>query len=84
MDFRRKERKMKKQDRQIVWEKNGISQDGYYKQALLFDLNFPDKVELRFFFPGCDIASAITEYTTVKSAKRGAERFLRRLQEVVK
>ena len=75
---------MSKKYRQIVWKKNGISQNGYYKQALLFDLDFPDKVELRFFFPGRDIASAIAEYTTVKSAKRGAERFLKRLQEVVK
>lgn len=61
-----------------------MSQNGYYKRAFLFDLNFADKVELRFFFPGCDIASAIADYTTVKSAKRGAERFLRRLQEAVK
>lgn len=75
---------MEKEDRQIVWKKNGISEDGYYKQILLFDLNFLNKGELRFFFPGCDIASYITEYTTVKSAKRGAERFLRRLQEAVK
>lgn len=75
---------MSKGDRQIKWEKNGISQNGYYKQALLFDLNFADKVELRFFFPGNDIASYITEYTTVKSAKRGAERLLRRLQEAAK
>ena len=75
---------MNKEDRQIKWEKNGVSQNGYYKQALLFDLNFLNGVELRFFFPGSDIASYITEYTTVKSAKRGAERFLRRLQEAVK
>lgn len=75
---------MKKEDRQIVLEKNGISQNGYYKQTLLFDLNFADKVELRFFLPGSDIASYIAEYTTVKSAKRGAARFLKRLQEAVK
>lgn len=75
---------MKKEDRQIVWKKNGISQDGYYKKILLFDLNFADKVELRFFFPGSDIVSYITEYKSVKSAKCGAERFLRRLQEAVK
>ena len=74
---------MKKEGRQIKWEKNGFSQKGYYKQALLFDLIFLNGVELRFFFPGSDIASYITEYTTVKSAKRGAERFLRRLQEAV-
>ena len=38
---------MSKKYRQIVWKKNGISQNGYYKQALLFDLDFPDKVGLR-------------------------------------
>ena len=75
---------MKKEDRQIVWEKNGVSQNGYYKRTFLFDLNFADKVELRFFFPGSYIASYITKYATVKSAKRGAERFLKRLQEAVK
>ena len=74
---------MKRGGRQIKWEKNGVSQNGYYKQALLFDLNLLNGVELRFFFPGSDIASYITEYTTVKSAKRGAERFLKRLQEAV-
>lgn len=75
---------MKKEGKQIKWEKNGISQNGYYKKILLFDLNFADKVELRFFFPRSDIVSYITEYKSVKSAKRGAERFLKRLQEAVK
>ena len=68
-----------KEDRQIVWD----SRYGYYKnQDLFFIVKGRDKFYLYFFANGRE--AMIMDYTTVKSAKRGAERFLSRLQEAVK
>lgn len=70
---------MKKEDRQIVWEERY----GYYKNQLLFFIvEGRDKFYLYFFANGVEVMAM--DYTTLKSAKRGAERFLKRLQEAVK
>lgn len=69
---------MKKEDRQIEWH----NREGYYNKQELFFIAKGDKSYLYFLANGREVL--ITEYTTVKSAKRGAERFLRRLQETIK
>ena len=79
---------MKKEDRQIEWiehnsQKSGRSYFyGYFKAKKLFfiseELNLY-LTGLRFFVDGL-----INHYETISSAKRGAERFLKRLQEAVK
>ena len=70
---------MKKEDRQIEWEERY----GYYKNQLLFFITKgSDKFYLYFLANGREVM--IMDYTTVKSAKLGAERFLKRLQEAVK
>lgn len=70
---------MKKEDRQIKWD----SHYGYYKNQLLFFIvEGRDKFYLYFFANRREVMAM--GYTTLKSAKRGAERFLRRLQEAVK
>lgn len=68
-----------KEDRQIEWD----SRYGYYKNQLLFFIaTGSDKFYLYFLANGREVM--IMDYTTLTSAKRGAERFLRRLQEAVK
>ena len=70
---------MNKVDRQIEWD----SRRGYYKNQLLFLVaEGGDKFYLYFLANGREVMAM--DYTTSKSAKRGAERFLRRLQEAVK
>lgn len=70
---------MKKEDRQIVWHKR----NGYYKNQMLFFVIIGDKkFYLYLLANGREVA--IMDYATLKSAKRGAERFLKRLQEAVK
>lgn len=70
---------MKKEDRQIKWD----SFYGYYKNQLLFFIaEGSHKFYLYFLANGREVMAM--DYTTRKSAKRGAERFLRRLQKVVK
>lgn len=72
---------MKKEDRQIVWDDN----IGFYKgKELLGIWFFPISGEIRLCLHSCGRQIEIRPYTTVKSAKRGAERFLKRLQEAVK
>lgn len=68
-----------KEDRQIVWD----SRYGYYKNQLLFFITTgSNKFYLYFLANGREVMAM--DYTTLKSAKRGAERFLKRLQEGVK
>lgn len=70
---------MKKEDRQIVWVEN----KGYYrKQFLFFVVPTANMFHLYFLANGREVI--VTDYSAFKDAKRGAERFLRRLQEVVK
>lgn len=72
---------MKKEDRQIVWDSH---YGYYYKNQNLFFIVVEgrDKFYLYFLANGREVMAMA--YTTLKSAKRGAERFLRRLQEAVK
>lgn len=70
---------MKKEDRQIVW----IENKGYYKkQNLFFVVLAANMFHLYFLANGREVI--VTDYSAFKDAKRGAERFLKRLQEVVK
>ena len=68
---------MKKEDKQIEWKDN----IGFYNGKELFSIWFAPS-EQRIIL--CFLEVYRKTYTTVKSAKRGAERFLRRLQEAVK
>lgn len=70
---------MKKTNRQIEWHKR----NGYYKNQMLFFVILGDKkFHLYLFANGREVI--VTDYSTFKDAKRGAERFLKRLQEAVK
>lgn len=69
---------MKKEDRQIVWHRR----NGYYKNQILFFVIEDEKFYLYLLANGREVE--IMDYTTLKDAKRGAERFLKRLQEAVK
>lgn len=72
---------MEKEDRQIMWEDN----IGFYNGKKLFSiLVFPLDADILLCLNLYDLPIKIRLYSTVKSAKRGAERFLRRLQEAVK
>ena len=72
---------MSKEDRQIVWKDN----IGFYNGNRLFGIwFFPASSEIRLCLHLCERQIEIRPYRTVKSAKRGAERFLKRLQEAVK
>ena len=72
---------MKKEDRQIVWNDN----IGFYNGKKLFSiLVFPLNGEILLCLSLYDLPIKIRLYSTVKAAKRGAERFLKRLQEAVK
>ena len=82
---------MKKEDRQIEWIKSEdytFLVEGYYKGESIIDLRQNEYGEWEMYLvlnQICkDFYHCIRIYTTVKSAKRGAERFLKRLQEAVK
>ena len=68
---------MSKEDRQIVC----VGNKGFYHGEELFSIWFAPS-EQRIILHFEDVYGKT--YTTVKSAKRGAERFLSRLQEAVK
>lgn len=68
-----------KEDRQIVWHER----NGYYKKRFLFFIIVgEEKFHLYLFANKREVA--LMDYSTFKSAKRGAERFLKRLQAAVK
>ena len=72
---------MKKEDRQIEWN-NDV---GIYNGKKLFSiLVFPSDADILLCLNLYDLPIKIRLYSTVKSAKRGAERFLKRIQEAVK
>ena len=72
---------MSKENRQIKW----IYNIGIYNGKKLFSIMvFPLDGEIPLCLNLYDLPIKIRLYATVKSAKRGAERFLRRLQEAVK
>ena len=71
---------MSKEDRQIMWKDN----IGFYDGKKLFSiLMFPFEDEIVLCLNLYDCPIKIRLYATVKSAKRGAERLLRRLQKAV-
>lgn len=73
---------MKKEDRQIVWKKD----TGYYKGRKLFEISEVHEGAFAIYvrLAGRESFDMSTWFRLKKSAKRGAERFLKRLQEVVK
>lgn len=75
---------MKKEDRQIKWKLDWLCYAGFYKGYKIFECFEWGKSqwEVRLILGG--FKTKIGTYTTIKSAKRGAERFLKRLQEAVK
>lgn len=75
---------MSKEDRQIVWKADVCSIAGYYKENLMFSLWHATNYKVYAQFPHSVDFLKIGEYTTLSTAKRGVERFLRRLQEAVK
>lgn len=72
---------MSKEDRQIMWKDNIGVYDGKKLFSIMF---FPFDGEIVLCLNLYDLPIKIRLYATLKSAKRGAERFLKRLQEAVK
>ena len=82
---------MKKQDRQIEWIKSGdytVLIEGYYKGEKIIVLRQNEYKRWKMYLvldQVCeDFYHRVGIYTTLNDAKRGAERFLKRLQEAVK
>lgn len=80
-----------KEDRQIKWikpEYHTFLVEGYYKGKNIIDLRKNEYGEWKMYLvlnQVCeDFHQLVRIYTTLKDAKRGAERFLKRLQEAVK
>ena len=68
-----------RENRQIVWDEcNGF----YRNQCLFFVVLSANMFHLYFSTNGTKMM--LNDYSTFKDAKRGAERFLKRLQETVK
>lgn len=77
---------MSKEDRQIVWDEHEYHGQkyyyGFYKRKKMFLISVKCGLYMRGMATLLDVP--INYYTTAKSAKRGAARFLKRLQEAVK
>lgn len=79
---------MKKEDRQIEWKEHEsqisgrIDVFGFYKRKKLFLIS--EELSLYLIGTGFDLAAFLKSYKNLSRAKRGAERFLKRLQEAVK
>lgn len=85
MDFERKEgNNMEKIDKQIIWKLDWLCYAGFYKGYKIFECFEWEKSQWEVNLILGEFKTKIGTYTTCKSAKRGAERFLKRLQEVVK
>lgn len=79
---------MSKEDRQIKWEELEYHGQkyyyGFYKGKGIFLINAKCGVFLRAQAMITCYDMFVNGYGTMRDAKRGAERFLRRLQEAVK
>ena len=77
---------MSKEDRQIEWKNSTVNDRiGFYNGKKLFKIwlhSFDGVYNLCYVFKKDSIG--VNTYNTLESAKRGAERFLKRLQEAVK
>lgn len=74
--------------KQITWEK---SENEYYIEYIgcvngkpIFDIETLEKNWYRVYLSFADIFSIVKDYTTLRSAKRGAERFLSNIQQIIK
>ena len=80
--------KMRKTDNQIVWNEHESHGEkyyyGFYKEKKMFLVDVKGSLYLRAQPMKTCLDMFINSYTTPRDAKRGAERFLRRLQEAVK
>ena len=75
---------MKKEDRQIEWEFDWLNYVGLYKGYKIFECFDWGKSQWEVTLILGQFRTKIGTYTTKRDAKRGAERFLKRLQEAVK
>lgn len=77
---------MKEEDRQIEWDEHEYHGQkyyyGFYKRKKMFLIDVRCGVYMRAMDTCMDMF--INGYGTMRDAKRGAERFLKRLQEAVK
>ena len=79
---------MSKGDRQIEWKEHKSQTFGrsyfygYYEGKKIFYIS--EELNLSLTGLGFFVDGLISYYETISSAKRGAERFLKRLQEAVK
>ena len=83
-NLNKRRRKMKKEDRQIEWKLDWLCYAGFYKEYKIFECFEWEKSQWEVNLILGNFKTKIGTYTTCKSAKRGAERFLKRLQEAVK
>ena len=75
---------MKKEDRQIEWKLDWLHYVGFYKGYKIFECFEWGKSQRDVNLILGKFKTKIGTYTTMRDAKRGAERFLRRLQEAMK
>ena len=75
---------MSKEGRQIVWKLDWLHHAGFYKESKIFECFEWGKSQWEVRLILGKFKTKIGIYTTMRDAKRGAERFLKRLQEAVK
>ena len=75
---------MKKEDMQIEWKLDWLCYAGFYKGYKIFECFEWEESQWEVSLILGGFKTKIGTYTTMRGAKRGAERFLKRLQEAVK
>ena len=74
--------------KQITWEKSEndypIEYIGYVNGKSIFTIEALEKNWYRVCLSVANIFSIVQDYTTLRSAKRGAERFLSNMQQIIK
>ena len=73
-----------KKDRQIKWKLDWLCYAGFYKGCKIFECFEWGKSQWEVNLILGDLKQRLGTYTTCRSAKRGAERFLKRIQNIVK
>lgn len=75
-------------EKQITWEKygdeNSIEYTGYINGKPFFTIETLEPNWYRVYLCLANIFSLVKDYTTLRSAKRGAERFLSNIQQIIK
>lgn len=74
--------------KQITWVKyedeNSIEYTGYINGKPFFTIEPLEKNWYRVYVCFANTFSIVKDYTTLRSAKRGAERFLSNMQKIIK